>query len=137
MFVDERLQIFAGGAVVGENFLEGQRLGAEGLEDGVVFLDARRELCLEARRVNQIDHAQADARGFVAVGGADAALGGADFVFALEHFALGVQFAVIGKDDVGGFADEKLFGRDFDAEFSAGPRFPRPGRWGRRPRRCR
>ena len=47
--------------------------------------------------IHQIVHAQADARGFVAVGGADAAFGGADFIFALDYFALGVQFAVIGK----------------------------------------
>ena len=71
----------------------------------------------EARRVNQIVHAQADARGLVAVSRADAALGGADFVLALEHFALRVQFAMIWKDDVRRFAQGKIFRRDLDAGF--------------------
>ena len=36
---DERLQVIARRAVGGMDFLEGERLGAEGLEDLVVLLD--------------------------------------------------------------------------------------------------
>jgi hypothetical protein len=73
------------------------------------------ELRFEAGGINQIAHAQADAGDLVAVGRADAALGGADLVLALEHFALGVEFAVVGEHDVRGFADDEVLA-DLDAD---------------------
>ena len=82
------------------------------------------KLVFELRRINQIIHAQADARRLVAVSRADAALGGADFVFALEHFARAVQFAVIRKNDVRRFAQHEILRRDLDAEFSSALPFP-------------
>ena len=99
------------------DFLERKRLGAEGLQHLVVLLDLELELLLEPLRVDQVDHAQAGARRLVAVGRADAALGGADLVLAFERLALGVQFAVIGKDQVGGLAEEQV-ALDFDAELA-------------------
>ena len=74
--------------------------------------------------LHQIDHAQAGARRLVAVGGADAALGGADLVAALAHFALLVERAVIGQDEVRAVADQQVLA-DLDAALLASPRFPR------------
>jgi hypothetical protein len=42
----------------------------------------------ETLRIDEVDHAQADARDFIAICRANAAFGGADFIFAFEHFAL-------------------------------------------------
>ena len=63
-----------------KTFLNDSGLRAERFEDGVVFLDAGGKFFLEPVGIDQIVHAQADARGLVAVSRADAALGGADFV---------------------------------------------------------
>ena len=57
------------------------------------------------------------ARRFVAVGRADAALGGADLVLAFERLALRVQLAVIGKHQVRGFAEEQV-AVDLDPELA-------------------
>ena len=80
-------------------------------------LNAARKFFFEPRRVNQIVHAQADARRLVAIGRADATLGRADFVFALEHLALRVQFAVIRKNDVRRLAQDEILRADLDADF--------------------
>ena len=77
----------------------------------------RRKFFFELGGINQIVHAQADARRLVAVSRADAALGGADFVFALEQFARAVQFAVIRKHDVRRLAQHEILRRDLDADF--------------------
>src|SRR6185503_4662587 len=58
---------------------------------------------------------QSGAGGFVAVGGADAAFGGADLIFAFENLPLLVEFAVIRQNDVRRFGNEKVI-VDFDAE---------------------
>ena len=105
---DERLQVIACGAVFRMDLLERQRLGAEGLQDLVVLLDLGLELRLEALRVDQINHAQARPRRLVAVSRADAAFGGADLVLALEGLALGIEFAMIGKDQVRRLAEEEV-----------------------------
>ena len=68
--------------------------------------------------IDQIDHAQAGARGFVAVGRADAALGGADFVFALENFALLIEFAVIRETRDGAVSLMNRLPFDLDAELA-------------------
>ena len=62
----------------------------------------------ETLRVDQVKHAQARAGRLVAVSRADAALGGADLVLALERLALGVEFAMIGKDQVRRFAQDQV-----------------------------
>jgi hypothetical protein len=115
--LDERLQKFSGGEIFRKNFFERERFRAERFEHDVVFLNAARKFFFEPRRVNQIIHAQTDARRLVAVSRADAALGGADFIFALEHFALRIQFAVIRKNDVRRFAQDEILRRDLDADF--------------------
>ena len=69
-------------AVGGMNLLERERFCAKGLEDFVVLLDLGAEHLPEARRVDQVNHARAGPRRFIAVSRTDAALGGADFVFA-------------------------------------------------------
>src|SRR6185436_2565027 len=104
----KRLQIIARRAVFIVNLFERQRLRTEGFQDFVVLLDLELELLLKALRMNQVDHPQAGARRLVAVGRADAALGGADFVFALENFALLVQLAVIREDDVRRFTEKQI-----------------------------
>jgi hypothetical protein len=101
------------------DFLERKRLAAERFEDGVVFLDAALELGGENLGLHQVDQAQAGAGGLVAVGGADAALGGADLVAALAQFALLVERAVIGQDEVRRFADEQAAGELDAALFEA------------------
>ena len=113
----QRLQILAGRVVFGENFLKGQLLGTQRLEHTVVFFDARGQLHFEERGINQITHAQAHAGGLVAIRRANAALGGADLVFALEHFALGIQFAMIGEHHMGRLAQREIVGRHLDAQF--------------------
>ena len=114
---DERLEVISRSAVFGMDFLERERLGAERLQDLVVLLDLCRELFLEALGIDQIDHAQARPRGLVAVGRADAALGGADLVLAFEQFALRIQFAVVGKDQVRRLAQEQV-AVDLDPELA-------------------
>ena len=106
--LDERLQILAGFIVFRKNLLERKRFRAERFEHGVVFLDARCKLHFELGGINQIIHAQTDARRLVAVSRADAALGRADLVFALEQFARAVQFAVIRKHNVRRLAQHKI-----------------------------
>ena len=105
----ERLEVIAGRAVVRvAPCLNESGLAPNALSTSLFSLIRSCELRLEALRVDQVDHAQADARGLVAVGRADAALGGADLVLALEHLALRVQFAVIREHHVRGFADEQV-----------------------------
>ncbi len=83
----------------------------------VVFLDAQTQFFLESSRVHEVNHAQADTCRLVAVGRADAALGRADFIFALEHFPLRVQFAVIRQDEVRRLAHDEVVA-DFHAELA-------------------
>ena len=120
---DKRLQVIARRAVVRMDLLERQRLGAEGFEHLVVLLDPGFELALEARRVDQVDHAQARPRRLVAVGRADAALGRANLVLALEGLALGIQLAMIGKDQVRRLAEEEV-ACQCGRRACAAPRFP-------------
>ena len=56
-------------------------------------------------RFQQIAHAQAAARHFVFVRRADSTRSGADFVCAARYFCGFIQFAVIGKNQVGAVAD--------------------------------
>ncbi len=98
------------------DFAKRKRRAAEGFEDGVVFLDAVLQLRREYFRTHKIDHAQAGAGGLVAVGRADAALGGADLVAALAQFARFVEGAMVGQHKVGRFADEEAAGQ-LDAPF--------------------
>ena len=92
---DERAQAIARVAVIRVDPGKGKGFGAECLQDFVVLLDFGAEQTFKTFGVDQIDHAQAGARRFVAVSGPDAAFGGADFVFALENFPLLIELAVI------------------------------------------
>ena len=67
--------------------------------------------------LHQVGHAQTGARGFVAVGRADAALGRADFRLALAQLALFIERAVIGQDEVRAVADQQVLS-DPDAELA-------------------
>src|ERR1035441_10696535 len=82
------------------NFLEHQRFGAEGLEDLVILFDLGLELGLEPSRADQINDAQSRPRRLIPIRRADAAFGSADLVLALEGLALGIELAMIGKDQV-------------------------------------
>jgi hypothetical protein len=108
-------QGLAGPVVFGKNLFERQRLGAQRFEHDVVFLDAVGELGLELGGIDQIVDAQAHARGLVAVGWADAALGGADLVLALEQLAGAVQLAMIGQNHVRRLAQDEILRCHLDA----------------------
>src|SRR5262249_13555850 len=54
---------------------------------------------------------------FVAISRADAALGGADFVFTFENLALRIEFAVVRENEMGRFAQVKIT-VDLDAELA-------------------
>ena len=66
---------------------------------------------------------QTGARGFVSVGRADAALGGAELLVALELLAPFVDARVVRHDEVRAVADEQIFIHG-DVERAAGRRFP-------------
>src|SRR5436190_9253057 len=105
---NERFQIVAGGAVLGMNVFERKGLRPERFEDFVVLDDLGSEQLLEALRIDQVNDAEPGARGLIAVGRPDPAFSGADLVFALEDFALGIELAVIGQDQVRGFAEKQV-----------------------------
>ena len=67
--------------------------------------------------LHQVGHAQSGAGGLVAVGGADAAFGRADFGFAFALLALLVERAVIGQDEMRAVADEQVL-PDLDPDFA-------------------
>ena len=62
----------------------------------------------EDRRLHEVGDPQAHARRLVTVRGADAALGGADLVLALELLAPLVDQTVIGQHEVRAVADEEV-----------------------------
>ena len=67
------------------------------------------------RRVGKVDDADGAAADLVLVGRADAALGGADLVLALENLALLIQLAVIRENEVRRLADQQVL-LNLDAE---------------------
>jgi len=114
---DKWFQVIPGSAVFIVDLFEGERFRAEGFENFVVLFDFQFELAFESFGIDQIDHPQTRSSCFVTISGADAAFGGANFVFAFENFALGVELAVIGKNEMGRFAQVKI-AVDFDPEFA-------------------
>ena len=100
------------------HFWQTRRLRAERLQDAVVLLDLGLQFFGEKLGLHQVAHAQAGARGFVAVGRADAALGRADFVFALAQLALFIELAVIRQDEVRAVADQQVLGRYLISELA-------------------
>ena len=105
---DERPQFFAGREKIRVHFREGDRSGAERLQDAVVLLHLGPQFFGEQFGLHQIGHAQAGARGFVAVGGTDAALGRADFGVSLAQLALFIERAVVRQDEVRAIADQQI-----------------------------
>ena len=75
------------------------------------------QLFREQNRLHQIGDAQSGARGLVAVGRTDAALGRADFRPPFAQFALFVEHAVIRQDQMRAIADEQILA-DLDAELA-------------------
>jgi cytochrome c biogenesis protein CcmG/thiol:disulfide interchange protein DsbE len=114
---DKWPQIIPGLAVLGVNFFKGKRLRAKGFEDFVVLFDLEFKLLAKALGVNQIDHTQSSTGSLITVGRPDPPFCGADLVLAFEYLALGIQFAVVREDDVGGLA-QKQIAADFDSEFA-------------------
>ena len=94
------------------------------------------EFFREQLGLHQVGHAQTGARGLVAVGRTDAALGRADLGVAFAQLALFVERAVIGQNEMRAIADEQILA-DLDPELCAGLRFPRRARPDRSRRRCR
>ena len=99
----------------------GPAYGDKAARTGLRVLDLinaeRFKLLFESPRVDQVKHAQARPRGFIAVGGANATLGRADLVLSLEGLSLGIQFAMIGKDQVRRLAEVEVL-VNADAEFA-------------------
>ena len=92
-------------------------LRAERLEDAVILADFRLQLFRKQHRLHQIRHPQAGARGLVAVGRADAALGRADLRVAFPQLALFIERAVIGQNEVGAITDQQIL-PDLDLELA-------------------
>ncbi len=97
-----------GGEIIGVHFGERERLRAERLEDAVVLPDLGPQFFGEQLGLHQVGHAQTGARGLVAVGRTDAALGRADFRVALAQLALFIERAVIRQDEVRAVADQQI-----------------------------
>ena len=70
-------------------------------EDQVLLRQDGVELLPEDDRIEQVLNAQTDAGRLVGVGGADAALGGAELVLAQVAFDQPIQLLVVGQDQVG------------------------------------
>lgn len=104
---DERFEAFGGGLVFGEDGFIGEGFGSHGAQDAVLFLEPGLEEFGKFFGLHEVAHADAGAGGFIGIGGADAAFGGADFGAAFTDFALGVEESVVGHDHVGGIADEE------------------------------
>ena len=104
----ERPQLFAGREKISIHSGKRDRPRAERLEDAVVLPDLGLQLFREELGLHQVGHAQTGARGLVAVGRADAALGRADFRVALPHLALFIERAVIRQDEVRAVADQQV-----------------------------
>src|SRR5207247_9652962 len=83
----ERAEFLRAAEIIAIDAGKAERSGAEGLKDFVVLPDFTTEFFGEARRRQQIDHAQAGARDLVSVRRADAAFGRAELAFALLLFA--------------------------------------------------
>ena len=75
------------------------------------------EFFREQSRLHQIGNAQAGSRGFVAVGGTNAALGRADFRLAFAQLALFIERAMIRQDQVRAIADQQVLA-DLDSQLS-------------------
>ena len=82
----------------------------ESVGDGVLFLAGVVDMLLQQCLVEQVGDAEAAARHFVLIGGADAARGGADLFASGGVFGAELDHAVVGKDDVGAVADEEIGG---------------------------
>ncbi len=109
---DERLQIISRRRGIRRGpFLNESGFAPSACSTSLFSLMRERSLPSSRSGSNQVNHAQTDARRLVAVGRADAALGGADLVFALEHFPLRVQLAMIRKDHVRRFAHDQIVRR--------------------------
>ena len=114
---DKGSQSLAGGEKILVHLGEGNRPGAERFQDAVIFPHLDPEFLGEQFRLHQVGHAQAGARGFIAIGGADAALGRADFGVAFAQLALFVERAMVGQDEMRAVADEQILA-DLDPDFA-------------------
>ena len=81
---------------------------AEALQLLIGGLDASLEHGLQTNGVDEVHHANADATGFVRIGGADALLGGADFLVAEGFLLSGVNITVDGQHNVCAVGDEQI-----------------------------
>jgi hypothetical protein len=97
-----------GGDVVGRQ----RELVVDLGQDRVLLFEDHVELLAEDLGVEQVLHAQADARRLVGVGRADAALGGAQLVLAQPALDDLVELLVVREDQVGVAADDEPAGVD-------------------------
>lgn len=111
---DIRFDLFGEIQVLRVNFFELKTLEVvEFLEDLVLFQETLLELGAEESGLIQIDDADAGPQSFVAVAGANASPGGADFNEPFFALAQAVINAVVRKDEVRAFADpETVLNRD-------------------------
>ena len=111
---DQRSEDLGSREVVGEDLLTVERLTAESADERVVLLEPEREFFTEDFGLGQIGHAETGAGDLVTVSRADAALGGADLVLALECLAEAVEFPVPRHHEMGAVADEEVLGVHLD-----------------------
>ena len=103
---DERFEVIARRAIAVVNLFEGKRFGPERFQNFIIFPNREFKLSFESLGIDQIDYTQAGSRRFVSVGGTNAALGGSDFIFSFEDFALRIEFGMVRKNQVRGFTHE-------------------------------
>ena len=96
-----RTNDFSEGQIGVANLVDGERtLAVHLLENGILHLEGSLDLHAEHMLVEQVLDANAAASGLVLVARADAAVGGADFVFAQTELGRLVELNVVGHDHV-------------------------------------
>ncbi|MEY4327028.1 MAG: hypothetical protein RIS24_3199, partial [Verrucomicrobiota bacterium] len=114
---DERAQPIGRGRVFGEDLIVIERRASEGLDERIVFVQALAQFGGESLPVHQVQHPESHAGDLVAVGRADAALGGADLVVPLLGLAGPIELAVPRKHHVCRLRNAKIVGGDRNTEF--------------------
>ena len=102
-------QLFAIAQIVLQHLVIIQGLAAVNLRNQLVFLRQNRfELLGKAVLIQQVHHAEADPAGLIRIAGANAVFGGADYLIPQALLRKPVQHLVIGHDEMGPVADEKI-----------------------------
>ena len=108
---DERAQPIGRGRVFGEHLIVIERGPSEGLNEHIVLIQPLAQLGGETLPIDQIQHAESHTGHLVAVGRANATLGGTNLVVPLLGLTGAVEFAVPREHHVRGLGDAEIGGR--------------------------